>query len=280
MASNPSNYLYSTLDKCCSAHFGWNYLACMGQLEGICARSLWYPDWSGSDNGCLNDGNEPSYMAENPTFYMYGNKVDCCQQHYDWNYSECVGQTKGVNNGLYYPDFDNSDHVCRKDGLQPMYMDQAPEWWMHADLKECCTTNYSWNYEACVQSDPNAVSVANPDTDGKYFPDWLGSEHMCKNDNTQPSYMSKNPSMWMYDTLDECCKARYSWKYDECRGSTASATGTSTSTSSTTGRWFKVGEACEQIGTTYTADSWDATFDTKKECCTEAVWWDADCEDR
>merc|ERR1711966_313022 len=29
MAANPINYLYSTLDKCCSAHLGWNYLSCM-----------------------------------------------------------------------------------------------------------------------------------------------------------------------------------------------------------------------------------------------------------
>lgn len=273
MAANPTNYLYSTLDKCCSTHFGWNYLACMGQLDNVCARSLWYPDWSGADEGCLDDGNEPSYMTENPTYYMFASKVECCEQHYNWKYVECVGTKTSANKGLYYPDFDSSDHVCRNDGQQPMYMDQSPEWWMHKDLKECCATNYSWNYEECIGSDPNATPVANPDTDGKYFPDWLGSEQMCKNDGTQPPYMSKNPDMWMYDTLDECCKARYSWKYDSCRGATGATNGT--------GQWVKnfAGD-CREVGTIDSSDynSNANTYDTKKACCKNEKWWDDDCE--
>ena len=39
--------------------------------------------------------------------------------------------------------------------------------------------------------------------------DWLNNDHTCKNDNSQPPYMSKNPSSWMYDTQKECCKERY-----------------------------------------------------------------------
>jgi len=274
MAANPTNYLYSTLDKCCTTHFGWNYLACMGQLDNVCARSLWYPDWKGTDEGCLNDGEEPSYMTQNPVGYLFASKVDCCQQHYNWRYTECVGAKMGNNNGLYYPDFDSQDHICRNDGDQPTYMDQSPDYWMHKDLKECCTTNYSWNYEECIGSDPNAPSTPNPDVDGKYFPDWLGSDHMCKNDGTQPPYMSKNPSMWMYDTVDECCEARYSWKYDECRGQAGNTTGN--------GVWFKnnAGDCVESGTGSGNHDEWDETFNSKRQCCRQALWWDEDCEDR
>lgn len=277
MAANPTNYLYSTLDKCCTAHFGWNYLACMGQLDNVCARSLWYPDWSGSDEGCLDDGNEPTYMAQNPTYYLYASKVDCCQQHYNWRYNECVGAKRSVNAGLYYPDFDNQAHICRNDGAQPLYMDQSPDWWMHKSLTECCTTNYSWNYENCIKSDPNAPVVPNPATNGKWFPDWLGSAQECKNDGTQPPYMTKNPTMWMYNTLDECCKARYNYKYDDCRGAPASS---SSSSSSSLGRWFKntSGNCVVSGAGSGTTPSWEQDYATKKECCNEKVWWDKDCE--
>ena len=79
-------------------------------------------------------------------------------------------------------------------------MDTSPEWWMPKTLKDCCSTNYQWKYEDCVMSDPTAAPVPNPNVDGKYFLDWLVSEHECKNNGTQPPYMSKNPAIWMYDT--------------------------------------------------------------------------------
>jgi len=279
MAANPTNYLYSTLDKCCTTHFGWNYLACMGQLDNVCARSLWYPDWSGADEGCLDDGDEPDYMTQAAATYLYANKIDCCQQHYNWRYVECVGAKNSAskNAGLYYPDFDGSDHVCRRDGKQPTYMDNSPSYWMHKDLKSCCTTNYSWNYQKCIGSDPKAVSVPNPDVDGKFFPDWLGSDHECKNDGTQPPYMSKNPSMWMYETIDACCKARYSWKYDECRGAKAS----SVAGSAKGGKWYQEesnGKCVQSNTTNGLAKSWQVLYDTKKICCAKERWWDQpDC---
>lgn len=272
MAANPSNYLYSTLDKCCTNHFGWNYLACMGQLENVCARSLWYPDWEGSDDGCVSDGNEPTYMMNSPELYMSSQKQDCCQQHYSWKYNECVGAKRTENAGKYYPDFDGADHVCVNDGLQPMYMDLGAAWWMHDDLKTCCAVNYEWNYAECIGSDPNAPEIVNPDTDGLWYPDWLNSDHMCKNDNGQPPYMSKRPSAWMYATQAECCKARYSWKYSTC----ASVD----SEDPNAGKWFKgTSGACVQSGDgTNTATEWTITHSTEKKCCkTETKW--KDCND-
>ncbi len=36
----------------------------------------WYPDW-GNTETCRNDGKEPSYMSNNPTF-ITNSKEDCC----------------------------------------------------------------------------------------------------------------------------------------------------------------------------------------------------------
>ena len=119
--ANPGSYLYSTLDKCCTTHFGWNYHTCMGLLGGLCARSLWYPDWDGADEGCIGDGNEPEYMTSNSMHYLYAQKADCCQAHYGYNYEECVGAKRGASKGLYYPDWDTNDNTCLNDGSQPKY---------------------------------------------------------------------------------------------------------------------------------------------------------------
>ena len=90
---------------------------------------------------------------------------------------------------------------------------------------------------------------------GKYYPDWLGDD-TCKNDGSAPEYMILNPTMWLHDTLSDCCKVclaiypiecvlcifpktsiiiiclflcvqtNYGWKMNDCMGTTpAGSTG-------------------------------------------------------
>ena len=42
MSANPSYYLSSSLAKCCSSYFSWNYDTCVGNERGVCVRALWY----------------------------------------------------------------------------------------------------------------------------------------------------------------------------------------------------------------------------------------------
>lgn len=86
MSANPGYYLYTTLDSCCTSNFGWNYFTCMGELPGICSRALYYPDFEGTNTGCVNDGNEPTYMRNTPVNYLFSQLADCCAEHYQWNY--------------------------------------------------------------------------------------------------------------------------------------------------------------------------------------------------
>jgi hypothetical protein len=65
MDVNPSFYLFSSLDKCCSNHYLWNYNSCVGMLDEQCVKELWYPDWHGDNESCLRNGEEPQYMTEN-----------------------------------------------------------------------------------------------------------------------------------------------------------------------------------------------------------------------
>lgn len=44
----------------------------------------WYPDWENTNN-CINDGNEPSWMA----VYLTATKEQCCQNNYWWRLEAC-----------------------------------------------------------------------------------------------------------------------------------------------------------------------------------------------
>ena len=103
MSANPSYYLSSTMDSCCSTYYGFNYDTCMGNLPVLCAHALWYPDWKGDDEGCINDGNEPTYMTDNAVNFMFSQMADCCEEHYQWNYLACTNAAATLNAGLYYP---------------------------------------------------------------------------------------------------------------------------------------------------------------------------------
>ena len=60
MIVNPGEWLSTTLQKCCKKHFnGYYYDQCLGKYpptDGNCEMLLFYPDWHGSNEGCLDDG--------------------------------------------------------------------------------------------------------------------------------------------------------------------------------------------------------------------------------
>ena len=60
MAVDPTFWLTSTLEACCKKWFsGFNYNACLGKYptdSDDCVKLLYYPDWQGSNKGCLADG--------------------------------------------------------------------------------------------------------------------------------------------------------------------------------------------------------------------------------
>jgi len=296
MTVNPSYYLSSTLDKCCSTYFSWNMPVCLNQLRGICARALYYPDWDGANTGCIDDGNEPEYMTNNPVGYLYVSLADCCEQHYFWDKETCLGAAATQNTHLWYPDWGGAEHVCKTGGGQPKYMNTNPTIWMHATLRECCTRNYNWNFDECIGSHPSGSSSSGSSSSGSssasglYYPDWsAGSANVCKNDGNQPNYMTQNPTNWMHSTLKACCTTRFGWDPTCLTASITTSGGTTTTTTTVatgTGRWYKRSEdwICVQdcVGVDPCgglADPWEETdYATRRECCRSMV--DDDCETR
>jgi len=118
---NPSMYFFSTIEECCTQFYPGNYDACIdpdqlgpcpgGGSGGAGSSSdyefngwdltfqdgTWYPDWEGGRR-CVNDGNEPNYMRNWPSAWMFRLKIDCCWQHFQWELDECMGNVGGSTN--------------------------------------------------------------------------------------------------------------------------------------------------------------------------------------
>ncbi|KAL7460646.1 hypothetical protein ACHAXS_001091, partial [Conticribra weissflogii] len=83
---------------------------------------------------------------------------------------------------------------------------------------------------------------------------------------------------WMFETLDACCKARYSWNMNDCVGTSG---GTTVSGSN---KWYPNWEdfICVQdcVGASPCgglAESWDPLYDTVATCCDTKLSWVSGC---
>jgi hypothetical protein len=293
MSANPSQHLYSTLDKCCTTHFGWNLSGCLGNERGICARLLFYPDWENKygNTGCIDDGNEPKYMTENPLNYLFQNLADCCAQHYSWDQSTCLGSAGTVNSNKWYPDFVGTVGTCKTGGGQPKYMNTSPTIWLHATLDACCTQHYSWDKATCLGSSSGSSSSSTTSTAVAigWYPDWhtQGAGSVCKNDGLQEPYMTKNPTQYITSTVDACCAKYYSWETSTCVSNSGGGTSSTSSATTGTGKWYKRSEdwICVQDCTGNDpcggiAASWEpASYATRNDCCA-SMPYDEDCKTR
>mmetsp|Transcript_21373 Transcript_21373/g.43482 ORF Transcript_21373/g.43482 Transcript_21373/m.43482 type:complete len:523 (+) Transcript_21373:702-2270(+) len=177
---------------------------------------LWYPDWTGANEGCINDGQEPAYMVNNPS-YLSEDLETCCSNHYNWMYYTCLGETAGGGIGMYYPDW-TTNTGCLNDGMEPQYMTDNPTTFMHDTLASCCSSNFIWMYDDCMlNSGGGGVVTTTAPGIGNYYPDWV-TRDTCVNDGNEPDYMSTNPEVWMHVTLESCCSRNYLWDYDNCIG--------------------------------------------------------------
>lgn len=62
MAADPNQWLSSSLEACCKKWFSMStyaYDKCVGKYppdSDDCVRFLYYPDWQGNNEGCIDDG--------------------------------------------------------------------------------------------------------------------------------------------------------------------------------------------------------------------------------
>eukprot|EP01082_Thalassiosira_pseudonana_P013693 g12117.t1 g12117 contig6:1247234-1251799(+) len=147
---------------------------------------------------------------------------------------------------------------------------------------ECKCSSVPGAYVCDDSSDvfTNAQDATCPVGAGQWFPDWAGANLGCvKNvgSNNAPSYMLYNPSMWMFDDLEDCCDKNYPWDLTTCLGASAAAG---------SDKWFvdyslnKCVKECvgdEPCGGLVDG-SWVDLFESQSECCSKKVWWNTECD--
>lgn len=168
-------------------------------------------------------------------------------------------------------------------------MNAQPDLWLTSTLDECCKHYYSWNESGCQSENTQATLISGSgsasvvdQTASLYYPDWSGI-NTCIADGKAPPYMKKQSDIWMYATLEDCCKAYYSWQDDYA--ACLALGGTSAGTSAPIEGWYVQWESytcvknCE--GTSPCGGirkEWNVLHDTKEQCCDEHLWWsDRDC---
>mmetsp|Transcript_14874 Transcript_14874/g.24355 ORF Transcript_14874/g.24355 Transcript_14874/m.24355 type:complete len:387 (+) Transcript_14874:3-1163(+) len=274
MAVNPSQWLSSTMEACCNKFFsGYQFDSCMGRFpknDDDCILKLYYPDWSGSNEGCIADGKEPYYMLSNHGYFLSSTLEECCQNFYQWDYFSCLGTTPTLTNGEYYPNWSGGgSNTCVKDGNVPEYMFYDQSWYLSPTLQKCCEKHYHWNLHECLGS----LFVGTE----KWYPEW-GTD-TCVQDCEGASPCGGAAESWndLYSSRDQCCTMRFSWNKEVCMGSAAVDVGSA--------QWYVSwgSHTCVQdcVGASPCgglAENWDQLFSSKSNCCDEKLPWVAKCE--
>ena len=171
---------------------------------GDCTVKLYYPDWQGSNTGCLNDGQEPYYMLNNADHFLSNTLQQCCDKFYLWNLYTCTGTTPTLSNGDYYPDWeDASAGTCKNDGAFPEYMLANQGHYLSTTLEKCCKKFYHWDVNTCMGT--SAVGS------GEWYVEW--TSYSCAQDCEGASPCGGLAESWdeTFSTLDQCCKAKLPW---------------------------------------------------------------------
>lgn len=181
-----------------------------------CNRALWYPDWDGSNKGCLSDGNEPLYMTQNPYGFLFNSKEDCCDEHFSWGKAVCMGGIGGTSIAhgeesassgiMYYADWLSGveDEGCKNDGRAPDYMVENQNMWLFDDLDSCCETFFSYKLEDCKRNGkPSKLAGSN-----KWFVNW--NTFTCSRDCDSGPDCEGLADFFgrsnLHDTKEDCCR--------------------------------------------------------------------------
>ena len=71
------------------------------------------------------------------------------------------------------------------------------------------------NIDAQVQTEVGE-GVGGTAGTGRFYPDWASNSGTCLEDGAEPMYMVKDPTLWLSDSLVECCLRFYQWDTNSC----------------------------------------------------------------
>lgn len=169
--------------------------------------SIWYPVWI-DGKYCENDGNQPWYMKQNPSTWLYNTRDGCCSRYYSYDYAACMGVDESGAIG-FYPAWDGT-LKCLNDGDIPSYMRHNSNQWVYDDIDSCCQRYYGWDYNSCI-----AESGGNPTN--TFTSKWYvnHADEICQQDCPEDSggFCGGLVDSWktLFDSPAECCENRLPW---------------------------------------------------------------------
>ena len=133
-------------------NYDWKMNECMSLAEDG-GTGLYYPDWSGDNEACLNDSQEPQYMIQNPSIWMFSTLAECCEKYYSYNLATCTGASPSAGTTKYWMDWTNKKCVQDCVGSSPCG-GLAESWDKKYDTKtECCVENMNYDRKECINAD-------------------------------------------------------------------------------------------------------------------------------
>ena len=220
-----------------------------------------------------NDGDEPDYMAVNPTEWLSSSMSACCKKFFaGYMYDSCIGRYPpdhdDCNVMLYYPDWEGTNKNCVDDGQEPYYMLSNHEYFLSNTREECCKKFYEWDLYTCTGTTPEL-------TNGEFYPDWSGGgTRTCLADGKIPDYMISNQKWYLSTTLKKCCEKHFYWDINECLGTTAVGSN----------KWYvsyedaKCVQDCSGASPCGgVANFWEELYSSKEQCCKNKLGWVSKC---
>jgi hypothetical protein len=238
--------------------------------NGEMSTSRFYPDWIFHSGTCLEDGNEPTHMA-NDESWLLDSLEECCERYFSWDTNACMN-VKG--SGLWYADVFNN--VCVTDcelgdgntcgGLANVFSDN-----LYANPRKCCETELAWQFvEFCEAESFKSACYGGS---GLYYRGDSVGVNVCVKD-CEPASGDRTcgglvEESWvvLHDTAEDCCSHEYSWIDNEL-----CATRT---THSTLNKYWadKTNGKCEDDSVNPTTDLSVAIYDSIESCCSEGLSW-------
>jgi hypothetical protein len=186
-------------------------------IEGL---GLYYPDW-GKSEACINDGNQPDYMTNFPSQWMYQDIESCCQRYYSYDLIGCLSSEPSYidpTENLFYPDWIGKTNTCIRDGQAPAYMKKSYTLWMYTSLEDCCSRYYSWkdDYNYCITAGGGSIPVTQTPAAEGWYVNYVALS--CVKSCEGPSPCGGVGHDWdvKYESKEICCANRLWWLGDSC----------------------------------------------------------------
>ena len=175
-----------------------------GETTGV-SYALYYPDWVSERKTCVNNGNTPPYMAEDPDVYTFQSKKECCNRWFVYD-PTCMGSTTTSTATKYYPDWENNTCGKKKENELDSYQMNTK----YDSLEECCSSKFSYNFNSCCST----PGLGGCKVSGvvKYLPDWTLNKCYAKSDGA----VTDSEAVFAESSLSKCCSDNFGWDKGGC----------------------------------------------------------------